>query len=196
MDLIARVRESFLESVTTKQSCVDAVAPPLAAAAERILTTLRRGGKVLSCGNGGSAADAQHFAAEMVNRFERQRRALAALALTTDTSILTSVANDGSFDEVFARQVEALAQEGDLLLAITTSGNSRNLCRAAETAHARGVGVIALTGRDGGAIAARLRKGDIEIRVASRSTARIQEVHLLIIHCLCELIDLRVSGES
>jgi D-sedoheptulose 7-phosphate isomerase len=146
-------------------------------------------GKVLACGNGGSAADAQHFSSELLNRFELERPGLPALALTTDTSTLTSIANDYAFADVFAKQVRALGQPADVLLAISTSGNSENVVRAIQAAHERGLRIVALTGRDGGAMAPLLVSGDIEIRVAAERTCRIQEVHLLIIHCLCDLID-------
>ncbi|HEX5514965.1 MAG TPA: phosphoheptose isomerase, partial [Gammaproteobacteria bacterium] len=147
------------------------------------------GGKVLACGNGGSAADAQHFSAEFVGRFERERPELGAIALTTDSSILTAIANDYDFERIFSKQVRALGQAGDVLLAISTSGNSENVVAAIEAAHERGVRVVALTGREGGAIAGILAPADVEIRVPSMVTARIQEVHLLVIHCLCDLID-------
>ncbi len=151
-------------------------------------------GKVLSCGNGGSAGDAQHFSSEMLNRFERERPGLPALALTTDTSTLTSIANDYDYSEIFAKQVRALGQPGDLLLAISTSGNSDNVNHAIDAAHAKDMAVIALCGRDGGRLASLLRVGDVELRVAAQSTARIQEVHLVIIHCLCDLIDQQLIG--
>jgi D-sedoheptulose 7-phosphate isomerase len=146
-------------------------------------------GKILSCGNGGSAADAQHFSSELLNRFEMERPGLPAVALTTDSSTVTSIANDYSFVDVFAKQVRALGQDVDVLLAISTSGNSENVLRAVRAAHERGVKVVALTGRDGGSIAAALGSEDIEIRVPAERTCRIQEVHLLVIHCLCDLID-------
>ena len=149
---------------------------------------------MLSCGNGGSAGDAQHFSSEMVNRFERERPGLPAVALTTDSSTLTSIANDYDYSRVFARQIEALGQPNDLLLAISTSGHSSNIKAAIEAAHEREMGVVALTGRDGGDAAKLLRPGDVELRVPSDSTARIQEVHLLVIHCLCDLVDLQLLG--
>jgi D-sedoheptulose 7-phosphate isomerase len=169
---------------------------PIAAAAQGIVGSLLQGGKVLSCGNGGSAGDAQHFSSEMLNRFERERAGLPALALTTDTSTLTSIANDYHFDEVFARQIRALGHPGDLLLAISTSGSSPNVLAAVAAAHEQEMGVVALTGRDGGELAQSLCGDDIEIRVPSDSTARIQEVHLLTIHCLCGLIDEQLLGEG
>lgn len=155
---------------------------------------LLAGGKILSCGNGGSAGDAQHFSSEMLNRFERERPGLPAVALSTDTSTITSIANDYEYAEIFAKQVRALGQQGDLLLAISTSGNSENVLRAIVTAHEKGMAVVALTGRDGGKLAAMLGEKDRELRVPAESTARIQEVHLLIIHCLCDFIDTRLFG--
>jgi D-sedoheptulose 7-phosphate isomerase len=149
---------------------------------------------VLSCGNGGSAADAQHFASEMVNRFEHERPGLPAIALTTDSSTLTSIANDYAYDLVFAKQVRALGQPTDVLVAITTSGNSPSIAAAVEAAHEQDLAVVALTGREGGRLAGLLREGDVEIRVPADSTARIQEVHLLVIHCLCDLIDAQLLG--
>ena len=161
-----------------------------------MVASLMNGGKILACGNGGSAGDAQHFAAELVGRFERERPGLAAIALTTDSSILTAVANDYDFSQVFVKQVQALGQPGDVLLAISTSGNSGNVLAAIETAHAREMQVVALTGKNGGKIAQLLREGDVEIRVPAERTARIQEVHLLAIHCLCDGIDCSLLGEE
>ena len=183
-----RVRRHFQESIATKQAAID-LAPTITAAAALMTRCLLEDGKLLSCGNGGSAADAQHFSSELLNRFELERPGLPALALTTDSSTITSIANDYAFVEVFAKQVRALGQPADVLLAISTSGNSENIVRAIHAAHERGVKVVALTGRDGGAIASTLAGADIEIRVPADRTCRIQEVHLLIIHCLCDLID-------
>jgi D-sedoheptulose 7-phosphate isomerase len=183
-----RVRRHFEESIATKQAAI-VLAPAIAAAAATMTRCLLEDGKILSCGNGGSAADAQHFSSELLNRFELERPGLPAVALTTDSSTLTSIANDYAFVEVFAKQVRALGQPADVLLAISTSGNSENVVRAINAAHERGLRVVALTGRDGGAIAGALVGGDIEIRVPAERTARILEVHLLIIHCLCDLID-------
>jgi phosphoheptose isomerase len=166
----------------------------LVRAAHRILACCAQGGKVLACGNGGSAGDAQHFASELVNRFERDRHALAAVALVTESSTLTAIANDAGYNQVFSRQVEALGRPDDLLLAISTSGHSTNVVHAIEAAHDRGMDVIALTGRDGGVMAHQLGAGDIELRAASEVTARIQEMHLLIIHCLCRLIEDALAG--
>ena len=183
-----RVRRHFEESIATKQAALG-LAPTIVEAAALMTRCLLEDGKILSCGNGGSAADAQHFSSELLNRFEIERPGLPAVALTTDSSTLTSIANDYSFVEVFAKQVRALGQPADVLLAISTSGNSENVVRAIHAAHERGLRVVALTGRDGGAVAGVLTEDDIELRVPAERTARIQEVHLLVIHCLCDLID-------
>jgi D-sedoheptulose 7-phosphate isomerase len=194
--LAARALQLFEDSISTKQMSAALLSPLLAAAAGRIVAQLMQGHKVLSCGNGGSAADSQHFSSEMINRFERERPGLPALALTTDSSTITSIANDYHYNQVFARQIRALGQPGDLLLAISTSGGSGNVLAAAEAAREKEMGIIALTGRDGGALAEALGPQDIEIRVPSDSTARIQEVHLLSIHCLCDLIDRQLLGPA
>ena len=194
MDLITRISENFSESAHLKLQAMDALAGPIAAAAERMVQCLKQDRKIMSCGNGGSAADAQHFSAEMLNRFEMERPGLAAMALTTDTSTLTSIANDFDYEQVFSKQVRALGQAGDLLLAISTSGNSRNVVAAVEAARENQVGVIALTGHHGGRIGEILLPGDINICVPAQSTARIQEVHLLILHCLCDAIDCLLLG--
>jgi D-sedoheptulose 7-phosphate isomerase len=152
--------------------------------------------KVLSCGNGGSAADAQHFSSEMLNRFEMERPGLPAIALTTDSSTITSIANDYQFEDIFSKQIRALGQPGDILLAISTSGNSTNIINAIQAAHDRDMVVVALNGRDGGMISDLLINQDVEIRVPAMSTARIQEVHILIIHCLCDLIDHQLLGQE
>jgi D-sedoheptulose 7-phosphate isomerase len=183
-----RVRQHFEDSIATKQAAIG-LAPAIAAAAATMTRCLLEDGKILSCGNGGSAADAQHFSSELLNRFELERPGLPAVALTTDASTLTSIANDYAFVEIFAKQVRALGQPTDVLLAISTSGNSENVVRAIRAAHERGLRVVALTGRDGGAMAGVLTDGDIELRVPAERTCRVQEVHLLIIHCLCDLID-------
>jgi D-sedoheptulose 7-phosphate isomerase len=188
------IRGHFEESMAVKQASLAVLIPPIAAAAELLAATLRKDGKILSCGNGGSAGDAQHFAAELLNRFEMERPGLAAMALSTDTSTLTSIANDYAYEQVFSKQLSALGRSGDVLLAISTSGNSANVVAAALAAHERHMRVIALTGRDGGRLAAVLREGDIEIRVPARRTARIQEVHLVVIHCLCDAIDQALFG--
>lgn len=183
------VKAIFDESIKTKEDAKEQLSIPITTAIETIAAALKKGNKVLSCGNGGSAADAQHFAAELVCRFEKERPALAAIALTVDTSALTAISNDYHFDEIFARQIEAIAKPDDILLAISTSGFSPNIVRAIEQAHEKKMIVVSLTGRDGGKVASILSANDIEIRVLSESTARIQEVHLLTIHCLCDQID-------
>lgn len=194
MDLIARINHHFHESAQLKMRAMDTLAAPIATAAERVTQCLLSDGKVLSCGNGGSAGDAQHFSSEMLNRFETERPGLAAVALTADTSTLTSIANDYDFDQIFSKQVRALGQPNDLLLAISTSGNSRNVIQAIHAAHEREMGIIALTGRSGGQVAELLHPNDIHICVPAENTARIQEVHLLVIHCLCDAIDCLLLG--
>lgn len=188
-----RVRQHFADSIEIKRQA-SALAPQVTRAATLITRSLLDNGKVLSCGNGGSAGDAQHFSAEMLNRFEMERPGLPAVALTTDSSTLTSIANDYSFDDIFSKQVRALGQPGDVLLAISTSGNSENVTRACVAAHERGMRIVALTGRDGGDLSAALGQDDIELRVPAQNTARIQEVHLVFIHCLCDLIDRELLG--
>lgn len=194
MDLIARISHHFTDSAHHQLQVTDLLAPIIAAAAQRMVQCLLADGKILSCGNGGSAADAQHFASEMLNRFEMERPGLAALALTTDSSTLTSIANDYHYDQVFSKQIRALGHADDLLLAISTSGNSQNVIEAVHAAHDREMGVIALTGKDGGQMAELLSADDIHICVPGESTARIQEIHLLTIHCLCDAIDCLLLG--
>lgn len=194
MDLITRISENFSESAHLKLQTMDALAKPIAAAAERMVQCLKSDGKILACGNGGSAADSQHFSAELLNRFEMERPGLAAIALTTDTSTLTSIGNDYDFEQIFSKQVRALGHKHDVLLAITTSGNSKNVVAAVEAAHENGLSVVALTGRNGGKMAEVLRETDIHICVPAQSTARIQEVHLLSLHCLCDAIDCILLG--
>ncbi|MDY6943074.1 MAG: phosphoheptose isomerase [Pseudomonadota bacterium] len=194
MNAIERINRLFQESITTKQQALGTLAHPIAEAGAMMASALANGHKILSCGNGGSAGDAQHFSAELLNRFERERPALPAIALTTDGSTLTSIANDYAYEQVFSKQVEALGQRGDILLAISTSGHSPNVIKAISSAHDKGVSVVALTGRDGGPMADLLKPNDIELRVPGQSTARIQETHILIIHCLCDLIDERLFG--
>lgn len=183
------IRRLFNDSAETKRAAAEVLAVPIGQAVELIVNALRNGGKILSCGNGGSAADAQHFSSELLNRFDRDREGLPAIALTTDSSTITSIANDYDYVKVFSKQIHALGQPKDVLLAISTSGNSPNVLRAIEAAHKRGMHVVALTGRDGGQMAELMREQDVEVRVPSQSTARIQEVHLLTIHCLCHQID-------
>ena len=184
-----RVRQLFEDSLATHQDSQDQLSEAIARAGTMLAQALSDGRRVLSCGNGGSAADAQHFAAELIGRFEKEREALPAVALSTDTSALTAIGNDYGFDRVFSRQVEGLGQEGDILLAISTSGNSPNVVQAIEAAQSKKMRVIALTGRDGGTMCGQMSESDIELRVPSDSTARIQEVHILILHCLCDLTD-------
>ena len=194
MDLISRISENFSESAHLKLQSMDALAGPIAEAAERMVQCLKRDGKILACGNGGSAADSQHFSSELLNRFEVERPSLAAIALTTDTSTLTSIANDYDYDQIFAKQVRGLGHANDVLLAISTSGNSRNVLAAIEAAHESEMTVVALTGRDGGKMAGVLAADDVHICVPASSTARIQEVHLLAIHCICDAIDCLLLG--
>jgi len=189
MSVIERIKQNFHDSISTKTLSAELLPEAIASAGELIVQALLENHKILSCGNGGSAADAQHFSSEMLNRFETERPSLPAIALTTDTSTLTSIANDYHYDELFSKQIKGLGQPGDVLLAISTSGNSKNIISAIRTAHDRHLHVVALTGRDGGAIASMLTSEDVEIRVPAQSTARIQETHIVIIHCLCDLID-------
>ena len=194
MSLQDRIINHFSDSIQTKQDAMASLCELIEFASQRIVDALVNDKKVLTCGNGGSAGDAQHFSSEMLNRFERERPALPAIALTTDTSTITSIANDYHFDQVFAKQLRALGQQGDILLVYSTSGNSANIVKAVNVAHEKDMPVIALTGKDGGTLAGVLNEADIEIRVPSYSTARIQEVHLLISHCLCDLIDHQLFG--
>ena len=194
MDPVARVRDHFVESIATKETAADAIVESIAAAGRVMSDALLADGKILSCGNGGSAADSQHFSSELLNRFEMERPGLPAMALTTDASTVTSISNDYSYEEIFSKQVRALGKPQDVLLGISTSGNSENVIRAIGAAHERGMRVVALSGRDGGRMADIFAEGDVEIRVPATRTARIQEVHLLVIHCLCDLIDTTLLG--
>ncbi|MCH7980285.1 MAG: phosphoheptose isomerase [Proteobacteria bacterium] len=196
MDSVTRVREHFAESIATKQDAVDVISESIAVAGELMGKALLNDGKILSCGNGGSAGDAQHFSSELLNRFERERPGLPAMALTTDASTITSISNDYSYEEIFSKQIRALGKPEDILLGISTSGNSENVCRAITAAHERGMKVVALSGRDGGRMAELFEEGDVEIRVPATRTARIQEVHLVIIHALCDLIDIALLGDD
>ncbi len=196
MDPVTRVRNHFVESIAVKEISGAQLAENIAAAGLVMSDALLDDGKILSCGNGGSAADAQHFSSELLNRFEMERPGLPALALTTDSSTLTSISNDYAYEEIFAKQVRALGKSQDVLLAISTSGNSENVLRAISAAHERGMRVVALTGCDGGRMADIFTADDVEIRVPATRTARIQEVHLVVIHCLCDLIDTALLGES
>lgn len=196
MSLEERIAGQFNKSIETKRVSLAKMAPSIEAAIHAMVACLRDGGKIMACGNGGSAADSQHFAAELLNRFEREREPLAAIALTTDTSTLTSIANDYRYEEVFSKQVKALGRRDDILLAISTSGNSPNVMEAIQVAHAKGVRVVALTGKGGGKMTAQLSDRDIHLCVPADSTARIQEVHLLTLHCLCDGIDSLMLGDA
>lgn len=189
MDFEKRISDFFVEGIKAKQDTLTPALGQIIAAGALMAKQLTAGNKILSCGNGGSAGDAQHFSSELINRFERERAALAAVALTTESSTLTAIANDYSYESLYSRQVEALGREGDILLAISTSGNSPNVITAIKAAQARGMPVVALTGRGGGKMAQALGEKDIELRVVSDSTARIQEIHLLFIHCLCDYLE-------
>ena len=196
MNLDTHIRSHFEESIELKRRMAETLAPQIVRAGEALAQALKADHKVLSCGNGGSAADSQHFAAEIVGRFERERPGMPAIALTVDTSAITAIANDYSWDVVFSKQVESLGRKGDFLLGISTSGNSKNVVEAIRAAHGRGMRVIALTGRDGGAMAKMLKADDFHLNVAHPRTMRIQEVHLLAIHCLCEVVDNVIFGEK
>ena len=191
-----RIEQQFIDSADLKYQSAQTLSKPIASAVGALLMCVTGGGKVMACGNGGSAADAQHFAAEFVGRFERERPELGAIALSTDSSILTAIANDYHFDQIFSKQVRALGQPGDVLLAISTSGNSRNVLAAIEAAHERDLIVVALTGKGGGKIAQVLRETDVHVCVPHERTARIQEVHLLVLHCLCDGVDSQLLGEQ
>ena len=194
MSLTTRIGKHFDDSAQTKLQSKKALAKPIADAAQAMVACLMNDGKILACGNGGSAADSQHFAAELINRFEVERPGLAAIALTTDSSVLTSIANDYDYVQIFSKQVRALGMDGDVLLAISTSGNSPNVIDAIQAAHERNVLVVALTGKDGGKMGAMLKPTDIHICVPAERTARIQEVHLLALHCMCDAIDHLILG--
>lgn len=194
MNEIDAIKAIFDDSIATKQAALAAMPETLAQAVDILVQALKSGNKVLSCGNGGSAADAQHFSSELLNRFQHDRPGLPAIALTTDASTVTSIANDYAYDEIFSRQISSLGQAGDILLAISTSGNSANVVQAIKTSHERGMRVIAMTGNQGGKMAALLTSQDVELRVPSTVTARIQEVHLLILHVLCSRIDAILFG--
>lgn len=194
--IIERIKHHFSESIQTKINAADMVLPIVGAASEKIVQCLLNGHKILTCGNGGSACDALHFSCEMLNRFKHERPSLPAIALTADTATLTSIANDYHYHEVFAKQLRALGQPGDILLAFSTSGNSINIINAIKAAHDRHVNVIVMTGYDGGKIAGTLKENDIEIRVPAHDTQRIQETHLLIVHCLCDIVDYQLFGHG
>lgn len=189
MNTTALIQQHIQESIDTKNRALSSLPPFIDNAAVLVVNALKNGHKILSCGNGGSAGDAQHFSSELLNRFERERPGLPAISLSCDCSTITSIGNDFHFREIFAKQIHALGQTGDVLLAISTSGNSENIVYAIRAAHEKNMMVVVLSGRDGGTVASILKNSDIEIRVPSSSTARIQECHLLIIHCLCAIID-------
>ena len=194
MDIELRIKNHFLDSIETKKNALEELIIPIKHAANCISRSLLNEGKILSCGNGGSAGDAQHFSAELLNRFEIERPGLPAVALTTDSSTLTAIANDYEYDQIFSKQILALGTNRDVLLAISTSGNSSNIIKAVQAAHERKMQVLSLTGNKGGKLAKLLKGDDIEIRVPSDRTARIQEIHLLVIHCLCDIIDAILFG--
>ena len=196
MDPVERIRAHFTDSAELKIAASGPMAPLIARAAQTMTSCLLADGRILACGNGGSAADAQHFAAELVGRFERERPGLPAIALTTDTSLITAIANDYAYDQVFAKQVRALGRQGDVLLAFSTSGNSANVVEAIAAAHEHEMRVVALTGRGGGRIGELLREDDVHLCVPHQRTARIQEVHLLVLHCLCDAIDQALLGDE
>ncbi|MDH5631973.1 MAG: phosphoheptose isomerase [Gammaproteobacteria bacterium] len=195
-ELVNRINDNIANHLLTVQNAADLISEDIARAAQVMLRALLGDRKILACGNGGSAADAQHFSSELLNRFETERPGLPAMALTTDASTITSIGNDYHFDDIFAKQIRALGQQGDILLAISTSGNSTNIIRAVEAAHERGMTCILLNGREGGEIAGMVEGNDVEIRIPGASTARIQEIHILAIHCLCDLIDLQLLGQT
>lgn len=195
MNAEQRITGFFEASIAAKQATLQQVLPSLMEAGQLMADTLSAGNKILSCGNGGSSGDAQHFSSELINRFERDRAALPAIALTTESSTITAIANDHGYDRAFSRSVEALGQAGDMLLGISTSGNSTSVLRAMEVAREKGMRIVVFTGRDGGDMARILREQDVELRAVSDVTARIQEVHLLFIHSLCDYIDTALFGE-
>jgi phosphoheptose isomerase len=194
--LLDRIRVNFTDSIQTKINAADSISNIIAEASEEIVQALLEGYKILTCGNGGSTCNALYFSSQMLNRFKQERPALPAIALNADIPTLTAIANDYHFSDVFAKQVRALGQPGDILLAISTSGNSANILNAIKAAHDKNMGVIALTGQDGGKIVDYLQERDIEIRVPADDTSRIQETHLLIIHCICDIVDFRLFGHG
>ena len=196
MDSIQRVKNNFAESIKLKSDICDQLAPHIVLAADIMIIGLFEEKKILACGNGGSAADAQHFSSEMLNRYDMERPGLPAIALTTDSSTLTSIANDYQYADVYSKQIRALGQPGDILLAISTSGDSHNIIHAVDAAHEKEMRIVALTGREGGQVADLIRENDVEIRVPSWSTARVQEIHIMIIHSICDLIDQRLLGSG
>lgn len=195
MEQSERIKNLFEESIDTKRKSAQTLSEQIVLAGNQMVNTIMDNGKILTCGNGGSAGDAQHFSSELLNRFERDRPGLPAFALTTDSSTITSIANDYQFADIFAKQIRALGRPGDILLAFTTSGQSHNIANAIDAAHEQEMTVVLISGKDGGRAAKALEKLDIEIRVPSMSTARIQEVHLVVVHCLCDLIDNSLLGQ-
>jgi len=195
-NILHRINHNFSESIQTKINSADTLVEIIGAACQKVVQCLLDGNKILSCGNGGSACDAMHFSSEMLNRFKHERPSLPAIALTADIATLTSIANDYSYDDIFAKQLRALGQSGDMLLAISTSGNSANVINAIKAAQDKQITVLALTGGDGGKIAGALQEHDIEIRVPAFEVARIQEVHLFIIHCICDIVDYQLFGHG
>ena len=187
--MLEHIKESFTESIQIQIAAAEALPDHIMHASQAMVSTLLNGNKILSCGNGGSASNAQQFASCLLNRFETERPSLPAMALTADTSTPTAIANDYNYDEIFSKQVRALGQPGDILLAISTSGNSQDILKAMEAAVSRDMTIIALTGMDGGVMAGLLGESDVEIRIPSHRVARIQEVHLLTLHCICDLVD-------
>ena len=196
MDPVQRIKDNFLESIRVKTEAVDILAEPIARAAAAVASALLNDHKIMACGNGGSAADAQHFSAEMLNRFEMERPGLPAIALTTDSSTITAISNDYQYAEIYSKQIRALGNAGDVLIGISTSGESHNIVHAIDAAHERDMKVIALTGREGGQIADLMNKNDFEIRVPTWSTARIQEVHIMVLHSICDLVDIQLLGQE
>lgn len=196
MNLQQRVSQHFNHNIATNQGSVALLAPAIVGASEMITASLLRGNKVMCCGAAGSGSLAQYFAATLLNRFERERPGLPAIAMNADAQALSTIANNSNYREVYAKQLRVLAQEGDIFLALCSNGNSKNTTEAIKAAHERGMGVIILTGQDGGDMAVALGEGDIELRVPAQSVARIQEVHLLILHSLCDLIDIQIFGEE
>lgn len=191
-----RIQQQFFDSADLKYAAAEVLSRPIAEAVSALVGCITGGGKVLACGNGGSASDAQHFAAEFIGRFERERPGLAAIALTTDSSIITAIGNDYAFDAIFSKQIQALGAPGDVLIAISTSGNSANVVAAVQAAHTKEMTIIALTGRGGGKIRELLLDTDVHICVPHERTARIQEVHILALHCLCDAVDNQLLGEQ
>lgn len=194
--IIERIRASFTDSIQTKINSADSIINIIAEASEEVVQALLEGHKIMTCGNGGSACDAMHFSSEMLNRYKQERPGLPAIALNCDMPTLTSIANDYHFSDIFAKQIRALGQPGDVLIVFSTSGNSTNIINAIKAAHDKNIGVIAMTGFDGGKITDNLLEKDIEVRVPAYDTARIQETHLLIIHCICDIVDFRLFGHG